>query len=506
MIITGCRVFIEGSLREDLEVGIRGPYIDRIGERIERYGNEEVIRCKKDSVLLPGFNDAHTHLAMYGLYLMRPRLENLKSPEEALEVIRETVREHEKGELLIFEGFDESEWKPTRLLSREELDKVAPLNPVILRRICGHMAVANSLALALLPSDAKGVDWDSGHMYEWIPLNINQIFPPDLETWKLAILVAQEKMIDLGVTSVTEFGSGVQFKAYEELLDSEQLKVRVNFNFYEKDRKSMANLGLISRFGNSKLRVGGIKVFVDGSVGAGTAAFFKKYQDGKRGRLLLSYEKLKNIFLFAEEHGIQLLIHAIGDRAIDLVLRSASGALKGGNPLRHRIEHAEFISQEQIRKASKLGLYISMQPNFVWRWGLEGELYEKALGKERGLGSNPFKSIIKEGIPLAFGSDAMPPGPLYGIKGAIAHPLERERLTLKEAIAAYTRGGAMFSFEDDLKGEIKKGMFADLVIIDGECLKDLTSRDDLKNFNPPWVIIGGEIVKGLQKIKSKENR
>lgn len=500
MIIRGCEVFFKRSFHSDLQVGLNGAYIDRIGERIERYKNEKILDCERGGILLPGFNDAHTHLATHGLYLTRPRLERVHSPKEALEMVRETIRKHEKGELVIFEGFDESAWDPKRKLTKEELDEVAPLNPVILRRICGHMAIANSLALALLPIDAKGVDRDNGSMYEWVPLNINEYFPPDFETWKMAILVAQEKMINLGITSVTEFGGGVQFKAYQEILNSRQLKIRVNFNFYEKNRKYVERLGICSGFGNVRLRLGGVKTFLDGSVGARTAAFFLRYRDGGKGRLLISLEKLENLFLWAEKHGIQLLLHAIGDRAIDRILRATSSLLKGVNPLRHRIEHAEFISQDEIEQVSRLGLYLSMQPNFVRRWGLKSGLYENALGSERGLNSNPYGSILRKGIPFAFGSDAMPPGPIWGIWGAIMHPIERERLTEEEAIDAYTRGGALFSGEENIKGEIKKGMLADLAIFEDNPFEVLSPEEEIF---PSYVIIDGEIVKGPRERETK---
>ncbi len=491
MLIKGCTVFFKRNFHKNLDVGIVGCRIDRVGKDIPPHEGEKVIECDHRNLLIPGFNDSHSHMAAYGIYLTRPRLEGIRSYEELLDKVEETVRDYEKGKIVIFEGFDQSEWDVPKIPERRELDKVAPLNPIILRRVCGHLAVANSLALSLLPSNLKGIDWDRGIMYEWVPLNINRIFPLDFEELKLAVLKAQEEMISLGITSVSEFGDRNSFKVYQELERNRQLKVRVNFNFYERDMIYLNEVGIQTGFGNQRLRLGGIKIFMDGSVGAETAAFFERYRDGRRGRLLMSEKKLAELFEKAEKAQLRLLIHAIGDRAIGRVLKVAASTFVGGNLLRHRIEHAEFILEEQMDAVSKLGLYLSVQPNFVVRWGNPGGLYEERLGAYRGLNSNRIGSLLRKGIKIAFGSDSMPPGPLLGIKGALRHPIEEERIDLLDAIRLYSEAGALLTGEEDQKGKIEEGMLADLVIYEKS---PFNNRDVDETFAPSLVIIGGEIV------------
>ncbi len=418
-----------------------------------------------DSLLIPGFIDVHTHMASYGVAKQRTNFSDTNSLDDFLERLREAVRTA-RGEVLLGEGFDQSRWKENRLPTKYELDRVTPNIPVIIRRVCGHIAVANSRGLELFRGITKGVDFENGWLFEEIPLNLSKYFPPDFETVKLGILVAQEELLSMGITSIHEIGNPTQFKAYRELYDAGLLKIRVYFNFFEKYGRHLISSGLTTGFGNDYLKIGGIKFFLDGSVGAHTAAFFKKYRDANTsGKLNWNTQKLREKLQFYHENGFQTLCHAIGDRAIAQVVNIWKEVLKGGNYLRHRIEHFEFPTRKEIQLSSRLGLLVSMQPNFARRWGGSGQLYDLHLRLEISQRNNPFADVINEGLRIGFGSDGMPYGPIYGLQGATEHPVKNSRIELGQAFRIYTEGGAYLSFEEDVKGKIEKNYYADFILL-----------------------------------------
>lgn len=443
-----------------------------------------------DCVILPGFIDVHSHLSQFGLGLLLPNLNKTTSLKDCLETVREAVKE--MGGLydfFVFEGFDESKWVERRLPTREELDKIESKKPLILRRVCGHIAVGNKKALERIPEGLY--ESQSGILFEKAALHVREYFPPSFEELKLSILRGQEEVLKLGITTIHEFGDGKLFRAYDELRRSGSLKLRVIFHFYEKWRRALGELGIRTSFGDDRLKIGGIKIFADGSIGAKTAAFKRPYQ-GKKGILLKKKSELVDVIRWGEERGVQVLIHAIGDRAIERVVQSFDEALLGGNPLRHRIEHFEFPDEAEMDLVGKLGILISMQPNFVVEWGMAGGMYERLLG-ERFRKNNPFKELLVRGIKVAFGSDSMPFGPLYGMRGALYHPVSEMRLNLVEALKLYTKNGAYFSFMEGKAGEIKEGYYADLVVYRSEEIESLHDR-------PLLVMVGGEVVYSREKL------
>ncbi len=462
MIIRAEKAFINGNFQNNVTLAIhRGVFEDPV----------TLLKPKDKSldfnIIVPGFIDAHTHLWQYGLFISRPNLKETRSIKETLEFIESIVKSGAYRPPIIFEEFDQSNWQEKRFITKKELDRVTGTVPVILRRVCGHIAIANTAALRLIPSKTAGVDKKSGLLLEEVPLRINDYFPPDFEDIKLAILSAQDRMLSLGITSVHEFGGPDIFKAYEELASADLLKIRIYFNFYERDIKKIIDLGLKTGFGNNILRIGGIKVFMDGSVGGKTAAFFENYVGEKHnGKLLKSQEEMEKLITTAQDHGIQLLVHAIGTKAIRTALLAFKNALAGGNYLRHRIEHFEFPEEQDLKLASSMGILISSQPNFITRWGGVEGMYYEFLGENRWRINNPFRKMLKYGLKVAFGSDAMPPSPSYGIKGAVRHPVQENSISFEKAVELYTEMGAFFSFEEDIKGKIQRGLFADFVVID----------------------------------------
>jgi len=221
-------------------------------------------------------------------------------------------------------------------------------------------------------------------------------------------------------------------------------------------------------------------MYIDGSIGARTAVFFEPYADdpSTSGIFTTQPKDLRQRVLTSHRLGMQVAIHAIGDRGIEEALNAIEAALdeEPRNDHRHRIEHCEVLTENQILRIKRLGVVASMQPNFAGEWGQPGGMYEQRLGPERLRRSNPYRRMLDEGIKVAFGSDCgyCPPwpfNPIYGLWSAVNHPIEESRITLEKAIKCYTLDAAYASFEEDLKGSIEPGKLADITLLS----EDLTS-------------------------------
>jgi len=492
-VISAEWIFLDGEFRKGMALLVNGDRIDGVLERDDALFLGKYLPFTEYSgefMLLPAFIDAHSHLYAYGIDRNRPSLEGFSSLKDVLEFVKHFVSERERN-LYIFVDFDQSGWKEGRMPRREELDLVAPDRPVILRRVCGHVAVGNRKALELLPEGIDGVDWETGLMVEDVPLNLNRYFPPDDGEIEEGILRGQKEYMGLGVASVHEFGTPRTFGIYQKLERERKLKLRVYHSFYREFLRAIAEAGLRTGFGSLFLKVGGIKAFADGSVGARTAAFFEPYKgESTSGVLFLSSDEIESLVRNAEGAGLQVIIHAIGDRAIEQVIEGYRRAISPGNPLRHRMEHFEFPLDRSVDGASELGLYLSVQPNFVARWGMKGGMYEDFLGRTRWSRNNPFRALCDSGLKVAFGSDSMPPSPLLGLEGAVNHPIESQRLDMERALSLYTEAGAFFSFEENLKGRLCEGYLADLLILRG---KPDSKPGDLKVVD---LYIGGKKMEG----------
>ncbi len=380
---------------------------------------------------LPGFFDHHTHTFQRGLSLVYPNLSGAKDLDEAGEMIRAALGFPERP--VIFTEYYDSGWE--KLPDRNWLDAIAGEVPVIMRRICGHKAVANTAACRLLPD--PGLADENGILLEEAALHLFNIFKPSPETTRQAALAAQTECLALGITGIREIGSARTFRAWQALELEGLLGIEIEFYFLHDYLPNIAGLGIRTGFGG-KLRVGGIKVFLDGSIGARTARFRRPYEDtGGRGVFTFSEEDLVSLIRQAEESGLRLLTHAIGDEAIAMALSAYREAMARGNPLGHTIEHAEAIARDQINRAADLGLVLSVQPNFL-QWQFPGGLYEKALGKKRARALNPFRDMIDSGATLIFGSDSMPPGPQYGMNLAANHPTPDQSIDAIGAIGLYS--------------------------------------------------------------------
>ncbi len=459
-----------------------------IAENLARFLHNNCANFKifdiQHNYILPGFTDSHTHLLAQGIELQRVDLSKCCSLDECIE----RMKKEKEREVILGVNWDESLWNKGKKddLNRRMLDEVSKNKPVIMRRICGHFAVCNTKALDYISRDWKIVDRKNGWLYEDAALYLNRIFKPTFEMYKTGLELATKKALSMGITSIHEITDTNGFKIYQSL--RERLKLRVAL-YLTDGYPSVIDAGIQLNLGDDFLKFIGLKVFMDGSIGARTAALRRPYKNTKnRGKILISEKKLLNLIKLAQNNSIQLMIHSIGDRSTDLILKIFKLAGIGKNPRRHRLEHLEILDARQIKEIARLNLIASMQPNFL-RWQIPGNMYEKNLGRKY-KNMNCFKKIKEAGIKLIFGSDCMPLGPLYGINLAVNHPFNENRLEPAEAINLYTQTPPFATFDEDKKGVIEEGRLADIIVID----KNPLVKENLNNIKILKIFVGGELV------------
>ncbi len=451
----------------------------------------------KGRYLLPGFTDCHTHLISRGLERQRIDLAATRTLDSCL---RKIAANKDEYDIVFAQNYDDTDWSTSekRGLTRKTLDRITK-KPVIMRRVCGHYAVVNTAALKILPKEWRYIESESGRLYENAALFLNDVFRPDQTTLIKAIELGMQEAAKNGVTTVHEISDPERIGLLLKIKRASRLKTRFVLYVLEKYAGALLDAGITTAWGDDFVKFAGIKIWLDGSLGARTAAISKPYaQSRNHGRLLISLARLKHLVKKAEQQGIQLMMHAIGDRAIDLGLRAVESGSRRKNPCRHRFEHLELLNRRLIDRLTRADIIASMQPNFVRRWQNPGGLYHRNLGR-RYLGMNPFNELRRAGIHLVFGSDNMPLGPIFGLKGATRHPSTRNRLSISHALAGYTTRPAYAAFEENRKGGFRPGMLADFVVLDQnpEKIKD---TDDLKI---DFVILGGDII--YRRCKTSEH-
>jgi len=495
VILTNCRIWG----REDADtLVIRGDQIEEFCSRSRLpdslAGDDEIVDLGGRFVL-PGFIDAHVHLFNTGLTEGGWRVALAERPrEETLSVLSDAVHARGAGEWVIGSGWDEGLWDSKEYLSREELDRVSVRSPVAAVRMDGHLIVVNTRALEdaveRLPGELVDalVDAKRGEIREEAAWKLLGLLEPDASTLKDALTAAAEHAHALGVTSVHAMMPRNRVPVLLESAGRDRL--RVNVYHRVSNPAEIAEIEAGEAYDGKWVRFGGVKAFADGSLGARNAALNDEYSDGGRGELNHSDESMREILERSESNQWQTAVHAIGDRAIDQVI-AAHESVGTTRSLRHRIEHAELVHAGHVERASRLGLAFSMQPNFIGNWSGPGSMNERRLGRARDEVSNPLAMVERSGASLAFGSDGMPISPLYGIYSAVNAPYAAQRIGAMRAIRGYTEGGALLSFEEDVKGRLVKGALADLVVMDRNPLEQ---GDDIMNRRIERVYVGGACV------------
>jgi predicted amidohydrolase YtcJ len=442
--------------------------------------------------VLPGFNDAHVHFMETGAQLSSVDLRDAKTPEEFVRRIKEFAAKLPKGRWILGGQWDHENWKPNNLPTAAMIDAVTPDNPVFVNRLDGHMALANSLAMklagvdkatpevsgGLIVRDANGSP--AGVFKDAAMGYIEKVIPdPSWEQRLEAAQAATDHAASLGVTSVQDVSAGTDIGVYQELMRQGKLKTRVYGCSPLADYKRWQNTGVHYAFGDAMIRVGCLKGYADGSLGSTTAWFFEPYLDAPSTSGLPRADvttTMKSDILAADKAGLQIYIHAIGDRANATILDFYEDAEKtdGARDRRFRIEHAQHLRQEDIPRFGKLNVVASMQPMHIiddgrWAW--------KRLDEKRLKGTYAFRSLLDSGAVLAFGSDSpvAPMNALFGIYAAVTRRtlddknpngwIPEQKITVDEAVRGFTYGSAFAEFQEGVKGTLETGKLADLIII-----------------------------------------
>lgn len=430
------------------------------------------------ATITPGFVDTHVHLTPTGTALVNADVENARDGAEVLAIARE--RAAAPTEVVWLQGFDETRWSDPALPGLAELDAITP-RPLAIWRVDGHVCLANTAALVQgAVADLPGTERASGggytgrvrmeandRLHRWFAQTLSDHDVQELQL-RAAGLAATR-----GVTSIHE----MSMPAGHGLRDLEVFLA-------QRDRLPVDALPIVATMDvpqimDLRLPTIGGDLPVDGSIGARTAALAAPYADGSgEGVTYYEDEVLEGFFLSGHAAGLQVGVHAIGDRGIELVVSAwervyatlDSRARRHFRARRHRIEHVEMASESQIERAAMLGLAASVQPAFDAAWGDDGGLYEIGVGRLRAAAMNPFRTMLDRGMEMGAGSDSpvTPLDPMGGVEAFERHHDPTQRLSRSEAIRVSTIGGARLVHQEDKKGALAPGSHADLAAWDDD--------------------------------------
>jgi len=459
--------------------------------------------------VLPGLIDCHVHMAGFGRSLSVLRLRNVTSIPQLKELTREKARQLPRGAWIFGGGWDQEKFAEKRLPTRWDLDEAAPNNPVVLFRVCTHICVANTKALekAGIGRDTVaplGGEFDrdastgelTGILREKALDLFFEAFPKaSEEEISQVCAVACQKAVEAGLTGVHWIiESPVEMRVIQKMRREGKLPLRVCFLIPAEFLENLEGFGLVHGFGDSMVKIGGLKVLLDGSLGARTAALDEPYNDAPETSGILTYgrEDFEMLVFSAHRAGLQLAVHAIGDKAMDMALKAFEKALEKlpNSDHRHRIEHASVVNEDLIRRMKSLGVIASVQPHFI----VSDFWVEDRLGKKRARWVYPLKSLMKAGIVVCGGSDCPvePISPLLGIWAAVVkQPNSEECLTVEEAIHLYTVNAAHANFEENLRGTIEEGKLADMVVLSDDPFR--IKPEKIRDIKVLMTIVGGQI-------------
>jgi hypothetical protein len=449
--------------------------------------------------VMPGFNDAHVHLGSAGADALAVELRGVASVEEMQKRVAEAVAHHKEGEWITGSGWDHTLWPEKRFPNRQELDTVAPKNPVILTHISGHVAVANSLALkhAEIDKDTPnppggeiehdGLGEPTGMLKEGAAMNLVRVRIPDpsMEVRRRGIEIVLANVARNGVTSLQDNSEWEDFQVYQQLKEEGKLTARItewlHFNDSLNDLQDRRAQGGTT---DPWLKTGALKAVTDGALGSRTAAMLEPYSDDPSTKGIFTYDpdKLRAMAIERDKAGFQLNFHAIGDRANRICLDVFEAVVKanGRRDRRDRIEHAQVVAPMDFQRFTELHVIASMQPSHQttdMRWA------EDRIGNERIKGAYAWNTMLKNGVRLAFGTDYPVEviSPLRGLYACVTRErLEggprkgwepQEKISLEDCIRAYTSGSAYAQFEEGRKGELKVGEYADFIVLSGDLTK-----------------------------------
>jgi predicted amidohydrolase YtcJ len=526
LVITRGKVWTGNPAQPDaMGVAIIGDRIVAVGgaDDIERWrGPDTRVINAAGRRLVAGFNDAHVHFVDGGRQLDNVDLKDAATPEEFARRIGARAKTTPRGEWVLGGDWDDQRWTPARLPTKELIDAVTSDTPVFVNRYDGHMALANSAALALAgvtaatpdPSggaivrDARGTP--TGILKDAAMNYVDRVIPPMTSERRLhAVKRALEHAASIGITSVQDMNPAYDdIAVYAELANRGELTARIYAAPMETGWQNQAKLGIHRSFGSAWLRVGAVKGYADGSLGSTTAYFFEPYTDAPTTRGLLSDEMqpldaMRARLVGADRAGLQLCIHAIGDAAISQVLDLFGEVVRanGARDRRFRIEHAQHIAPKDFDRFASLEVIASVQPYHAID---DGRWAERRIGPRRIQTTYAFRTLLDKGVRLALGTDwsVAPLNPMLTLYAATTratldgtHPtgwIPEQKITIAEAVSAYTAGSAYAEFQETEKGTIARGKLADLVILSDDIFS--MPPASIKDVTVMTTIVGGKVV------------
>lgn len=478
--------------------------------------------------VVPGFNDSHVHFIDGGSSLISVRLGDADSSAELRRRLGEYARSLPKGAWIRNGNWDHQRWSPAALPTHQLIDAVTPDNPVFVWRLDGHMALANSVAMKLAGLDRSTRDVPGGEIVRDKDGNptgilkdqatslIERIMPPlsDREL-DAALQAAMREAASQGVTSVQNMWdspadqhSALKFREFQKFARAGTLTVRIYNANPLRDWKSLATAGVQAGFGSPLLRMGNLKSFADGALGSETAWMDAPFADRPGYSGLASADLMDSAGMYAsiqsaDQAGLQVSVHAIGDRAIHTVLDLFERAERQNGPRdrRFRIEHAQHLRPEDAGRFAALGAIASMQPYHAID---DGRWAEKELGPQRIQSSYAWRLLLDHGVALAFGSDwpVAPLDPLIGIYAAVTRRtldgrnpqgwVPEQRITVAQAVHAYTVGSAFAEHQEHVKGSLEPGKLADIVVLTDDIFQ--LAGSDLDKARVYMTVFDGSII------------
>ncbi len=478
-------------------------------------------------MMLPGFHDSHLHFIGYGLTLQMVPLAGVDSIAEVQARVAKAAESTPPGEWIVGSGWDHNLFREKRYLHRHDLDLAAPQHPVMLTRVCGHLQAVNSQALSMAGIDVNTqnpsggqIDRDdqglaTGILRETATRLVMAAIPsPSYERLEKALELAVAKAHSCGLTSVTTDDIRADrvtvlddnLKLYHEMWQKGEAPIRVTLEIRDLVIDEFLARGFVTGTGDDRVKIGNLKVFQDGALGARTAYLREPYQnDTGRGIPIHDQASLDERVMRGHNAGLQVAIHAIGDAAIDSCLDAFERAqISTPRPdPRHRIIHYCLVDEGILERTRDLGVVADIQTTFV---PLNGQWADDIMGLERARRTYPWKTILTAGIPCAGSSDCpiTPLEPLLGIwaavtrhgyynnESAIYYP--EECLTVQQALELYTIGAAYADFDENKKGTIAEGKLADYVVLAEDLF--VIDPDTIKDVQVVMTVVDGQIVYG----------
>ena len=495
-------------------MAIKGDSILAIGsfKDLEKFKGESTeILDVHGNFITPGFIDAHVHLLMGGNSLLSVQLRDTKTQQEFIDRIASFAKKIKPNQWIVEGNWDHTLWGG-ELPSKEWIDEFTEDNPVAIYRMDGHMILANSAALKIAGIDRNTPDVENGEIVkdsEGNPTGIlkskamylvlNKIPVLSISEKEDAINAAQNYLLSQGVTTIHDVDSLGGFEVAQKMYTNNKLKVRM----FTAD--PLYKWESVSKTDKSEkwLKNGLLKGFVDGSLGSHTAAFNEPYSDklDDNGLFIVNEDSLFSQIINADNKDLQVTVHAIGDRANNKLLNIYERVIeKNGNKDRRlRIEHAQHLTTEDIKRFSKLNVIASVQPYHAID---DGRWAEELIGPERIKTTYAFKSLLDANTTLVFGSDwpVAPASPLYGMYAAVTRQtldnknlggwVPEQKINIEQALTAYTQNGAYSSFDENIKGTLEPGKLADFVILSENLLT--IKPEKLKDVKVLQTYVGGK--------------